>query len=226
MIRFAWLLGMVLAAGSGPDAVPDPVADAAPGFVLPGDFAESTTVADLQARFGADAVRVEDAPPDEGGPRRRVVLFPDDPTRRAFVEFHDPDALAGVAAIVVRDRESVWRGKGGVHVGMSFADLRRANGRPFFFSGFDEAGRAWVRDQWSPALDDEETPPGELDVGGADRMYFGVDLGLNRPIADVPARDFPRDDNVSSDDPRWPRLGGIAEVTALVASTSLDDEWE
>jgi hypothetical protein len=199
--------------------------DAEPGFVLPGDFAESTTLADLQERFGPHEVLVDESPQDDGGVRRRVILFPDEPARRAYVEFHDAEALAGVASISVRDRGSIWRGKGGVHVGMSLAELRRANGGPFFFSGFDELGRAWVRDQWSPALDDAPRL-GHLDVGSDDRMYFGVDLALTTPLAALPPGTVPRDDSVSSDAPEYPRLDEFVEVAAIVASTSLDDEWE
>lgn len=194
-------------------------------LVLPGEFAESTTLGDLQARFGPHAVLVEEAVQDDGSVRRRVVLFPDEPARRAYVEFHDPEAMAGIASIVVRDAGSVWRGKEGVRVGMSFAELRAANGRPFHFSGFDPEGRAWVRDGWS-VDDGEATGLGALDVGPEDRMYFGVDLGLRGGPGAVPDDAWPHDEPASSDDPRWPRLGTIAEVTAIVASTSLDDEWE
>lgn len=207
-----------------PTAPAEPAAE--PGFELPGDYAQSTTLADLQQRFGADEVRVVEAPQEDGSVRRSVVLFPDDPGRRAYVDFHDPESLTGVANIAVRDAGSRWRGKGGVRVGMSFAELRRINGRPFLFSGFDEQGRAWVRDAWSPALDDVGGL-GALDVGEGEHMYFGVDLGLAEAAGAVAPDAVPHDEySALSDDPRWPRLGEIAEVTAISAYTSLDDEWE
>lgn len=215
------------AAAPAPDAVADPATAPAtdPAFTLPGDFAESTTLADLQARYGAHYVKVEESPQDDGSIRRQVILFPDEPARRATVEFHDAEAMQGVASISVRDTGSIWRGKGGVRIGMTVAELRQANGGPFYLSGFDADGRAWVRDQWSPALDDD-AGLGALDVGTGDHMYFGVDLGLRDGVAAVPADAYPRDDSILSDDPRYPRLVEIAVVTALVASTSLDDEWE
>jgi hypothetical protein len=141
------------------------------------------------------------------------------------VQFHDHDALQGLASISVRDAGSRWKGKGGVHVGMSLPDLHRANGGPFLFWGFDSEHSAWVRDQWSPARG-EEVRLGALDVAEGERMYFGVDLGLRDPVGDIPAADFPHEDSVASDDPRWPRLDEIVVVTAFSASTSLDDEWE
>ena len=156
---------------------------------------------------------------------RRVVLFEADPSRRAFVEFHDAAKLAGVRSIAVRDAASRWRGKQGVHVGMSFAELRERNGKPFGFSGFDQDGTGTAHDQWSPAIGDDATL-GKLDVEEGERMYFDVRLGLR---AGAPATDkakLPRDSYFPSDDPRIPPLAPLLEVVGFGASTSLDDEWE
>ena len=192
-------------------------------FVLPGPFSEQTTLADLQAYFGRANVRIVE-PGDNAG-ERRVVLFEADPSRRAFVEFHDAAKLAGVRSIAVRDAASRWRGKQGVHVGMSFAALQAANGKPFGYTGFDDSGRAWVHDQWSQALDDSDSTLGRLDVGAGERMYFNVELALPDGGAGLPAGAYPRDDRPLSNDPRYPRLGELASVVAISASTSLDDEW-
>ena len=205
------------ASGPEPGA---PLDDAA--FLLPGTFSEQTTLADLQARFGRANVRVVE-PVGEG--ERTVVLFQGDPSRRAFVDFHDDRNLSGVRSIRVRDAGSRWRGKQGVHVGMSFAALHAANGKPFAYSGFDGEGRAWVHDQWSPALDGDGGSLGRLDVGEGDQMYFEVELVLRDGGAGLPAGAYPRDDNLLSNDPRYPRLGELVEVSGFGASTSLDDEW-
>lgn len=215
----ALLASWCAACASGPDRAAS-VDDAV--FLLPGSFSEQTTLADLQARFGAANVRVVEA---GGEGERTVVLFEGDPSRRAYVAFHDGKALAGLRSISVRDPGSRWRGKHRVHVGMSLAALQAANGKPFVFSGFDERARAWVRDQWSPALDEDDSTLGRLDVGEGDRMYFDVDLGLRGGGAGVPADAYPHDDNLRSDDPRYPRLGELVEVVGFGASTSLDDEW-
>lgn len=222
MVRIA-LLMVVLAtfpaaarAGSATD----------PAYLLPGDYAEATTVAEFQARFGKDNVRIGPLSGAADAPRG-LVLFPDDPSRRAYVAFHDQDALSGVASIVVRDRDSRWRGKQGVHVGMSFTDLRRANRKPFYFHGFDESLRAAVHDGWSPALDDQDATLGALDVAEGEHMYFGVGLGVRASAQPLPDDAYPHDEtSVSSDDARYPRLGELFEVTEIQASTSLDDEWE
>ena len=225
MIRFAMVF-LLLLSGALQHAVAQTGAEAQASeiaFVLPGDFSQATSLADLQARFIASNVQVTHEP-GEDGVYHRVVLFPDDPTRRAFVEFYEDEPLEGVHAISVRDRDSKWRGKHGVRVGMSLADLRAINGKPFYFSGFDGEGRGSVRDAWSPALDGDDASLGTLDVDEGEHMYFEVELGLR---AGTPAGDVPTDDaSVSSDDPRYPRLGELVEVTGFAGTTSLDDEWE
>ena len=40
------------------------------------------------------------------------------------------------------------------------------------------------------------------------------------------AADLPTDEQLSSDDPRFPHLGEFIVVTGIGASSSLDDEWE
>ena len=179
--------------------------------------------ADLEARFGADNLRK--VKPAADAYDCEVILFPDDPARRAHAFFYDCEKLDQLRSIEIRDRESRWRGKGGVHVGMSFAEVRERNGKPFGFSGFDQDGVGTVHDQWSPAIGDDASL-GKLDVEEGERMYFDVSLGLR---ADAPATDkamLPRDSYFPSDDPRIPPLAPLLEVVAFGASTSLDDEWE
>ncbi|MGH8173685.1 MAG: hypothetical protein ACREPX_11090 [Rhodanobacteraceae bacterium] len=201
-----------------------PVAAADSSFVLPGDYAQATTAADLEARFGKANVQIV---PDPDDPHRRsLVLFANDPSRRAYVTFHNDEALTDLAGIEVRDVDSRWRGKRGVRVGMAFSELRQLNGKPFYLQGFDSEHRAWVHDQWSPSLDDNDSQLGALDVEEEDHMYFGVKLGLRAGAGEVPASALPVDDSISSDDPRFPRLGELVVITAFDATTSLDDEWE
>lgn len=216
MLRFAALFGLVLSYACQPPA--DTTA-----LVLPGGFSQATTIADLQAQFGAANVQiVEKADPEWGDPG--VVLFPNDSTRRAYVSFHEPKARTDVARIEIRDADSRWRGKHGVRIGMTLAELRRVNGKPFMLSGFDAERRGAVQDAWSPALDENDATLGALDVTEGEHMYFNVDLGLK---GDVPTDAFPHDEvQISSDDPAYPRLGEVVVVTGFNATTSLDDEWE
>lgn len=198
-------------------------AETVEAWVLPGTFTQGTSLADLETRFGADNVRR--VKPDADTYACEAILFPDDPTRRAHVSFHDCEQLDQLCSIEIRDRASRWRGKHGVHVGMSFDELRARNGKPFGFSGFDRDGIGRVHDQWSPAVSDDATL-GKLDVEEGDRMYFDVMLGVR---ADLPASargSVPRDEYIASDDPRIPQLAPLLEVVGFGASTSLDDEWD
>jgi len=190
---------------------------------LPGTFSQGTSLAHLEARFGTDNLRK--VKPAADAYNCEVILFPDDPTRRAHAFFYDCEKLDQLRSIEIRDRESRWRGKGGVHVGMLFAELRERNGKAFGFTGFDQDGIGTAHDQWSPAIGDDATL-GKLDVEEGERMYFDVTLGLR---ADAPASDkaaLPRDSYFPSDDPRIPPLALLLEVVGFGASTSLDDEWD
>ncbi len=214
MMRFATTIGLLLLwACHAPEEAP---------LVLPGTFAESTTVADFEARFGKANVKLTTE--SDGDDHPGLILFPNDPTRRAYVTFHDDEKLEQLAGIEVRDAGSLWRGKQGVEIGMSMAEVAKRNGKPFLYGGFTDEGRAWAHDAWSPALDDDDNTLGRLDVEEGEHLYFNVDLGL-RPGA--PADAYPHDEaQTQSDDPRFPKLGELAYVTSFGASSSLDDEWQ
>lgn len=194
-------------------------APAADGLlVLPGDYSERTTVADLENRFGKVNVRKETTP------EPRVVLFPDDPARRAYVTFYERERFEHLARIFVSEPGSLWRGKHGTHIGMTFAKVRALNGKPFSYVAFAGQNSLLVRDSWSPALDDDEGKPGAFDVTEGDHLYFEIEFGPRDP-ADAEAI-FSADEPVSSDDPRVRSLGERIIVTGLGAGSSLDDEWE
>jgi hypothetical protein len=231
MTRLALLVSLIFLCACQPGKSSAPAPTPPPSdavLVLPGAFSQRTTLSDLEARFGKSNLKIVEIPAsaDTGSSSRSVVLFPADPSRRAYVNFHDAERLIGLASISVRDTGSRWRGKHGVRVGMSLADLQRLNGKPFGFAGFDSQQRAWAHDQWSPARDGDDGRLGALDVAEGEHMYFGVELGLRGNVQNLPAGTYPVDDSVSSDDLRYPRLGELVEVTAITASTSLDDEWE
>lgn len=234
MVRYAMVFLFFALCACRP-GVPSPPAPVAPALaqevtddaslLLPGTFSERTTLADLETRFGKNNVKIIEQRDADGARWRSVVLFADDPSRRASVSFHDSEALKGLQSISVSDAGSRWRGKDGVRVGMSFAELRSINGKPFYFAGFDGEQRGGARDQWSPAFGDDAAL-GALDVDGDDHMYFGVDLGVRGDVDDVPGNAYPHDESILSDDPRYARLGELVVVTAINASTSLDDEWD
>jgi hypothetical protein len=207
-------------APKGAATVEAAVTTAADAFlVLPGDYAQGTTVADLEKRFGAANVRRETSP------EPRVVLFPDDPSRRAYVTFHEAEAFKELASISVTDPGSRWRGKHGVHIGMTIAKLQALNRKPFFFYVNDAQQHSRAHDGWSPALDDDDDTLGAFDVEEGEHLYFDITLGPT-DLATVQAiPGLPTDEQISSDDPRYRELREVIVVTGIGASSSLDDEW-
>lgn len=198
-------LALFLAACAQTGAPPDAK------LLLPGTLSEYTTLADLEARFGAQNVKV--AEPRDG----TVMLFPDDPELRATVRFWDEETLEHFSSITVTDPESRWRGKLGVRMGTTLAELRRLNAAEFWHTGFS-TGTAQVRDWWNA---------GGLDVVEGDRLYFGVDLAVRDASDAAHAKELSGEDpQISSEDPRFAELGNRAVVTAITAWSSLDDEWQ
>lgn len=104
---------------------------------LPGAFAADTTVEALRHRFGAANVHIAPVPLGEGQTERGVVLFADDPARRVYVHFHDPEALLGLRAVRVVDAGSRWQLEPGVRIGMPASALVALNGAPVSYLGFD-----------------------------------------------------------------------------------------
>lgn len=188
-------------------------------LILPGDYAQGTTVADLEARFGKANVRRETTP------EPRLVLFPDDPSRRAYVTFHEQETFEELASIQVTDPGSRWRGKHGVQIGMTIAKLQALNRKPFYFFVNDEQQHSRAHDGWSPALDDDDAALGALDVEEGEHLYFDVTLGPTDPAVVKAIPGLPVMDQVSSADPRYRELQEVIVVTGIGASSSLDDEW-
>jgi hypothetical protein len=165
-------------------------------LVLPGDFAPDTTLEQLQQRFGAGNVKVQQIPGSEGDTFRGVLLFPDDPSRRATLYFQDEKALRGLSMVSVQETDSQWKLASGIGIGTPLAEVRKKNGKPFTFSGFDwDYGGTitdWQGGKLQPANDNAVSERMQL------RMPEGVSGG----------KDYPVGDSVfSSDDPRWADLG-------------------
>ncbi|MEO8365776.1 MAG: hypothetical protein ABI538_06160 [Pseudoxanthomonas sp.] len=165
-------------------------------WILPGDFSADTTLRDLQQRFGASNVAVQEIPGAEGESSRGVVLFPDDPGRRATVYFQDPQNLLGLAMVSIDEDHSQWKLVSGIGIGIPLSELRRINGKPFTFSGFDwDYGGTiidWQRGKLAPANDEA----------------VSARVQLRMPQGDVGDRAYPQGDSrFFSDDPRWKDLG-------------------
>lgn len=201
-------------AGVAEDAdIESPATD--PGKLeLPGPFSRDTSLADLQSRFGTANVKVAELPGAEGETYRGVLLYPDDPSRRAHVTFHDGKDLRGLARVAVEEAGSRWTLDNGVRVGTSFADLHRINGKPFRFYGFDWDYGGTV-DSWNG---------GDMGADNAG-MTRGVRLSLRDPPQRPTGAAYPMGDrDFSSDDPRYPQLGRIAYVSEIFVHAAQDED--
>ncbi|MGH8026729.1 MAG: hypothetical protein ACREO0_08375 [Pseudoxanthomonas sp.] len=173
---------------------PEPVAEAA--LVLPGDFAPDTTLELLQQRFGAGNAQVRQIPGSEGDTFRGVVLFPNNPSRRATLYFQDEKNLRGLSMVSVNEAGSQWKLASGVGIGTSLAELRKINEKPFTFSGFD-----W--DYGGTVIDWQN---GKLQPANDSAVFERVQLRM--PEGDSGDQQYPvGDSGFSSDDPRWADLG-------------------
>ena len=175
---------------------------------LPGPFAPDTTLEELRARFGAANVRVvDDLPMAEGETTRGVVLYPDDPTRRASLYFQDAERLRGLALVSVEDAGSRWHYPEGVRTGMTLAQLSAVNRAPVDYYGLSWDYGGYVVG-WNH--------------GALDQPGHGVRLGILPAAGDA---DYPvGDGQFRSDDPRWPKAGEALFVESLQYSLPGEDD--
>lgn len=205
--------------GQPPAPTSAPVAGAAAtqafaaDWILPGAFTPATTLAQLQQRFGDENVRiVDDLPMAEGETTRGVLLFADDPVRRATVYFQDSDKLLGLSGIVIEDAQSRWQFDNGVRVGMSLKELVALNGAPLTYYGLSWDYGGHVIDWHGGKLQTMSDLPGR----------YGVRL---TSAPDAPAGSYPQGDSeYRSDDKRWPKAGDVIRVGELMYSFPGQDD--
>ncbi|MBX6425901.1 MAG: hypothetical protein IRZ09_08280 [Variibacter sp.] len=110
-------------------------AEPAQALSCAGPFARESTHADLVAAFGAENVVFTQVDGPEGSKLDASVVYPADPQRRLEVLWHDEQARARPAAIVITGG-SRWVAPGGLRLGMALGDVEKRNGKPFHLSGF------------------------------------------------------------------------------------------
>ena len=111
-----------------------PTANAAmPAAVLDQAITATDTLASARARHGAANVVAGKVPGAEGEEFDGWILFPDDPTRRAFIYLDDtghPEVLR------ILDPESTWQRSDGIRMNLGLDELAKRNGKPIEFTGF------------------------------------------------------------------------------------------
>src|SRR5271170_4836953 len=78
------------------------------------------------------------------------VLFPKDPKRRLEVWWSNPNRTG--TYLILINGQSTWTGPGGLHLGLTLAQLEKLNHKPFKIKGFDKDGVASVSDWDGGAL--------------------------------------------------------------------------
>ncbi|MFC5569664.1 hypothetical protein ACFPN1_06275 [Lysobacter yangpyeongensis] len=211
-------------ASSAPQSGPAPTTTPAPAdrtaapsaaLILPGVFAPDSTPDTLRRQFGDANVQIGEVPGAEGETARGVILFPDDPERRAYLYFQDASALRGLAQVRIAETTSQWRMDDGIAIGTPLAELVRRNGQPITFSGLgwdyggivqDLHGGALAAQREGPVMRSWRLVPRDPEAASADDDY---------PIGDGSFR---------SDDPRWPRQGETLAVGELWVSFPGEDD--
>jgi hypothetical protein len=195
--------------GAPSTATVDPAANAT--YALPGEFAPDASVEQLERRFGKDNVRIGEVPGAEGETSRGVILFPDDPTRRAYLYFEDSRELAGLQLLRVFDEGSRWHFDDCIGIGTPLSKLVALNGKPIRFLGLDWDYGGAISDWGGGRLDPKD-----------DAIRRGVTLGARADIGDRP---YPMGDGeFSSDDPKYPDLGTDLVVSEISVSFPGEDD--
>lgn len=142
----------------------------------------------------------------EGETSRGIVLFADDPARRAEIFPQDATKLRGIASIRVSGKQSRWHLDNGIHLGMTLAELAAANGKAVTFSGLDWDYGGGILD-WHG---------GRLAPREGDTLFRSVVLSHDE---ESQADSFPLGDGeFRSDDTRYPRQGKALFVGQLTLS--------
>lgn len=190
---------------SAPAATPaDLSADST--YLLPGLLHKDSSLDTLRRRFGAEHVKVTDIDGAEGETSRGIVLFADDPVRRAEIFPQDDAKLRGITSIRVSGKQSRWHLDNGVHLGMTLAELVAANGKAVTFSGLDWDYGGGILD-WHG---------GRLAPREGDTLFRSVVLSHGE---ESQADSFPLGDaEFRSDDVRYPRQGKTLFVGQLTLS--------
>ena len=180
------------------DATPaDLAADAT--YLLPGYIDKNITIDNLRRRFGAANVKRATIDGAEGETSKGVLLFANDPQRRAELVFADQERARGVGSIRVRGKHSRWHLANGVRVGMRLQELVAANGKPVSFNGLD----------WDYGGVVTDFHGGKLTQASTADPSFSITLNHD----DAPDKSYPEGEgDYRSDDKRYPTLGSVLYV--------------
>ncbi len=172
---------------------------------------DTSALEDLRQRFGADNVKVEELVAIEDQ-ITGIVIFPDDPLRRAEIFTRDVTTLRGIVAIRVSGSKSRWHLDNGFHLGMTLAELVKRNGKPITYYGLAWDYGGIVTDWHGGRLAQSPDGPIHRSIGLSSADNAGVDAV---PLGEGEFR---------SDDPRYPHQGKLVIVGELRVSFAEPEE--
>jgi len=106
-----------------------------------GIFGKDSSHLKLAMTFESKNITFTDVEADGGAKVQATVLFPKDPKRRLEVWWSNPAARSETHLIVIGG-QSTWTAPGGMHLGLTLAQLEKLNQKPFKLKGFDKNGIA------------------------------------------------------------------------------------
>jgi hypothetical protein len=140
-----------------PQAERQPTPEAARWLIQPGHstgaLTPASSEADLQKKYGAEAVQPERIELGEGETSPGTVLFPGDSLHRLEIVWHDTLTRSRPQRLILRGSASEWKVSPGISLGSSLKDLERLNGRPFTLAGFGWDYSGVITDWRGGALD-------------------------------------------------------------------------
>jgi len=135
---------------SADTAPPHPAAAAGPTglantrvVTCSGIFGKDSSHLKLAMTFESKNITFTDVDADGGAKVQATVLFPKDPKRRLEVWWSNPAARSETHLIVVGG-QSTWTAPGGMHLGLTLAQMEKLNQKPFKLKGFNKDGVAAV----------------------------------------------------------------------------------
>jgi hypothetical protein len=179
---------------------------------FPRDFTED----DLRARFGAENVTRDQVVFFDDGPQETTVVFPDDPSRRLFVTWADPETGTGPGDVRISDLESRWQNIDGLSVGDTLLAVEEANGWPFRLNALTFEGGGRVRSWGEGRLTDLESalPECRMVIGFDFRKDAPPDTLLVRQVSSLLIRDLsPR--GLSSGHPALQQLNPVIDLMVI-----------
>lgn len=126
-----------------------PIAGASDWIIVPGKrvgpITCNTSEQDLIRQFGVKNVKQATIVVDnEGGTEPGTILFPEVPSKIAYVRWKNPDERDTPLSVSIINKGTRWKTDKGITIGTSLKRLNRLNQRPFLMAGFGFDGSGCI----------------------------------------------------------------------------------